>query len=309
VNIIFVTRKHGKARTISLGNGWIAGIGGVGLLALLATFGFGYLSAVNGSELLRQQNYVDSWLAELKLQAESIGLLKQDSDLQMKTLTIRMAKLHAKLLRLDALGEHLISTAKFDSAEFDFSTPPALGGSPQDQNGVSLTPPSFVLAIEQLSEEIQSHERELQVLNTLLGNEDFESDRYISGKPVHKGWLSSKFGRRNDPFTGRIAWHEGVDFAGKLGSDVVSVAAGVVTWAGPRSGYGKLVEVNHGGQFATRYAHANKLLVGLGDVIQKGDTIALMGSSGRSTGPHVHFEVLKNGNPVDPYRYIKRTGR
>ncbi|MBT3710872.1 MAG: M23 family metallopeptidase, partial [Gammaproteobacteria bacterium] len=114
------------------------------------------------------------------------------------------------------------------------------------------------------------------------------------------------FGRRNDPFTGKPAWHEGIDFAGKEGSEIMAVAAGVVTWSGDRYGYGNLVEVSHGGSYVTRYAHAKKLLVKVGDVVAKGQVVALMGSSGRSTGPHVHFEVLRNGKPVDPLRYVRR---
>ena len=121
--------------------------------------------------------------------------------------------------------------------------------------------------------------------------------------------MSSRFGRRSDPFTGRVTWHNGVDFAGKKGSDIISVAAGVVTWSADRSGYGEMVEVNHGSGFSTRYGHAEKLLVKAGDVVKKGQVIAHMGSSGRSTGPHVHFEVYKHGRPVDPASYIHRTLR
>ncbi len=121
--------------------------------------------------------------------------------------------------------------------------------------------------------------------------------------------MSSRFGRRTDPFNGRVAWHEGVDFAGKLNSDIVSVAAGVVTWSEERSGYGIMVEINHGGGFSTRYAHCSENLVQVGDVVKKGQVIAKMGSSGRSTGPHVHFEVYKHGRAVDPASYIHRAAR
>jgi len=121
--------------------------------------------------------------------------------------------------------------------------------------------------------------------------------------------MSSRFGRRNDPFTGRLAWHKGVDFAGKDGSDIVSVGSGVVTWSGDRYGYGLMVEVSHGGGLVTRYAHAKDILVKLGDIVKKGQTIARMGSTGRSTGPHVHFEVRKNGKAVDPARYVNRRSR
>ena len=109
-----------------------------------------------------------------------------------------------------------------------------------------------------------------------------------------------------DPITGRPAWHAGVDFAGKEGSDIVSVGSGVVTWAGERYGYGLMVEINHGGGITTRYGHAKEILVSVGDIVKQSQTLARMGSTGRSTGPHVHFEVRKNGKAVDPARYVYR---
>ena len=121
--------------------------------------------------------------------------------------------------------------------------------------------------------------------------------------------MSSRYGSRNDPITGRQAWHNGVDFAGKDGSDVVTVATGVVVYSANRNGYGKMIEINHGGGFSTRYGHHKELLVEVGDIVKKGQVIGLMGSSGRSTGPHVHFEVFKNGRVVDPASYIHRASR
>jgi murein DD-endopeptidase MepM/ murein hydrolase activator NlpD len=118
--------------------------------------------------------------------------------------------------------------------------------------------------------------------------------------------MSSGFGRRVDPITGRMAWHAGVDFAGTPGSDIVAVASGVVTFAGELHGYGRMIEVNHGGGYSTRYGHDDELLVVAGDVVKKGQVIGRMGSTGRSTGPHVHFEVLKDGHQVDPARYVAR---
>ena len=265
--------------------------------------------AVDEEQFLKRENYVQSWQQDLSKKNKRIERLKRESNEQLKLLSVRVAELHAKLIRLDALGEHITKTAKINAEEFNFSRPPALGGPDSSVKGPFFQPPNFILAIDELAKEIQLREQELEVLNTLMGNKDFDSDRYIAGRPVKRGWLSSKFGRRNDPFTGRIAWHEGVDFAGKENSEIIAVAAGVITWSGPRSGYGNLVEVNHGGNYVTRYAHANKILVKVGDTVEKGQAIALVGSSGRSTGPHVHYEVLKNGTPVNPTIYIKRKTR
>ena len=124
-----------------------------------------------------------------------------------------------------------------------------------------------------------------------------------SGRPVRDGYISSYFGERMDPFTGEEGMHKGLDFAADVGSDVLAVAAGIVTWAGPRSGYGNMVEIDHGKGYVTRYAHADRTLVSVGDEVQRGQAIATVGSTGRSTGPHVHFEVLKNGQQIDPLRF------
>ena len=140
----------------------------------------------------------------------------------------------------------------------------------------------------------------------MLINADIHASSQVQGRPVTWGWLSSKYGNRVDPLTGKTAWHSGVDFAGHDGSDVIAVASGVVTFAGKRSGYGKLVEISHPDGLVTRYAHHKELVVSTGDVVKKGETIGKMGSTGRSTGPHVHFEVLKNGRTVDPTRYVAR---
>lgn len=272
-------------------------------------FLLGYLAALDSEDELRRQNYVRDWQQDLADKGEQVAKIRDDSDEQLRTLAIRMAELHARLIRLDALGEQLIETANLESGEFDFSRSPAIGGPSGEGAAIDYQPPRFIDSMLELARDIEIRELELEVLNTLLGNKDFEIDRYIAGRPVKWGWLSSRFGRRTDPFTGSLAWHEGVDFAGKMDSDIVAVAAGVVTWSGKRHGYGNMVEVNHGGNFATRYAHASDLKVNVGDLVAKGEVIALMGSSGRSTGPHVHFEVLKNGNPINPSRYIKRKGK
>jgi murein DD-endopeptidase MepM/ murein hydrolase activator NlpD len=123
---------------------------------------------------------------------------------------------------------------------------------------------------------------------------------------VHEGYISSYFGERMDPFNGEEAMHKGVDFATDAGSDVLAVAAGIVTWAGPREGYGNLVEINHGNGYTTRYAHNAQMLVHVGDEVQRGQAVAVVGSTGRSTGPHVHFEVVRDGRQIDPMAYVGR---
>jgi len=164
--------------------------------------------------------------------------------------------------------------------------------------------PDFLTMLDELGAEIADREQKLSVLETLLMTRSLNERVMPSGSPVEDGWLSSRYGKRNDPFTGKQEFHKGLDFAGKPGSSVTAVGDGVVTWAGKRTGYGDLIEISHGNGYVTRYAHNKEHLVDVGDTVRKGQEIALMGSSGRSTGPHVHFEVVLNGKTVNPSRYI-----
>lgn len=305
MNIIFVSTRHGKARRFALGRGVLLAAS-VGLLLLTSgVFYLGYRGVLQ-SDLFRNERFVQAWQTELSQKSQALVETRRQADEQLRALTVRIAELQARLIRLDALGESLVKSSNMDQGEFNFSSAPAVGGPAEPEGRAAYQPPEFVTVIDDLARQIEERERELEVLNLLLTNKDFDSERYLSGRPIRKGWLSSGYGRRADPFTGKLAWHQGIDFAGKTNSDVVSVAAGVVTWSGERSGYGNLVEINHGGDYVTRYAHANRLLVNVGDVVKKGQVIAHMGSSGRSTGPHVHFEVLKNGTQVNPSNYVRR---
>jgi murein DD-endopeptidase MepM/ murein hydrolase activator NlpD len=276
----------------------------VGLGALLGH----EMSAKEASDVITRDT-ARSWEDALDQQHRDMEQARRDAEEKLAALTLRMAELQARLLRLDALGERLTTIAKLDRGEFDFSQTPAVGGPEGVVLGEAYEPPDFLQTIDQLTEQISDRQQQLETLEALLAKRKIQRDVFIAGRPVKKGWMSSRYGRRTDPFKGHIAWHNGVDFAGKMGSDVIAVAAGVVTWSGERSGYGEMVEVNHGNGFTTRYAHNSENKVKVGDVIKKGQVVALMGSSGRSTGPHVHFEVFKHGRAVDPSRYIHRTLR
>lgn len=243
---------------------------------------------------------------DIAVSAEQIKEAQQSAEGQFAALTVRMAELQARLMRLDALGERLVEVADLKGGEFEFSQAPAVGGPEEGELSLEQERPSFMADLQQLANDVETRERQLEVLESLLENRKIQKEVALAGRPVTWGWLSSRFGRRNDPFTGKAAWHSGVDFAGKDGSDIVSVGGGVVTWAGERYGYGYMVEVNHGGGYTTRYAHAKELVVQVGDIVKQGEVLAKMGSTGRSTGPHVHFEVRKDGKAVDPSRYIHR---
>ena len=153
--------------------------------------------------------------------------------------------------------------------------------------------------------QLSDRERQMRVLEDLLLASRLQKEVRPSGWPVENSWISSLFGTRMDPFTGLRAFHAGIDFAAREGANVQSVAAGIVSDVGERFGYGLLVEINHGSGYVTRYGHNDTALVQVGDRVHKGQAIAMIGSTGRSTGPHVHFEVLLNGRTVNPYEYIQ----
>lgn len=309
MKLILVDQHHGHTRTIVL-KGWLKGLLTICMLGAPVAFGYlGYQFAVSQDPHEYSLETTQSWDEELAGQADALARLKKESREQLEALTLRLATLQARLLRMEALGERITTVANLDAGEFNFSSEPGVGG-PLQSDSVPYAPPAFMDAIRDLEQQIADRAQQLEILEGLMAERQFESDVFITGRPVRQGWMSSPFGRRTDPFNGQLAWHTGIDFAtGAAGEDVVAVAAGVVTYAGERQGYGLTVDINHGNGYVTRYGHAEKLLVDVGEIIKKGQTIALVGSTGRSTGPHVHFEVYKHGRVVDPASYIHRTER
>jgi murein DD-endopeptidase MepM/ murein hydrolase activator NlpD len=226
---------------------------------------------------------------------------RQSAELELDALAARMGKMQANVIRVNALGKRLVKIAKLDAKEFDFNKAPAYGGPTENDSETSI---DLADVVANLDQQLSSREAQLDVLEEVIMNRQLRKESKPRGRPIKKGWTSSYYGKRTDPFTGKLAMHKGMDFAGKEGSEVVAVASGVVTWSGERYGYGELVEINHGNGYSTRYGHNEKLLVKVGDSVEKGDTISLMGSTGRSTGPHVHFEVLKNDRQIDPAKFV-----
>ena len=163
----------------------------------------------------------------------------------------------------------------------------------------------FVEALDSLERRLSVHMPQLETLETMLMNRRLQAEVVPAGRPVKGGFLSSTYGSRADPLTGKSDFHHGIDFAGKPGTPINVVASGVVTYSGARAGYGNTVEVNHGNGTVTRYAHNQKNLVAEGDTVKKGTAIALLGSTGRVSGPHVHFEVLKAGKQINPFEFVK----
>ncbi len=211
----------------------------------------------------------------------------------------------AHVLGRDAAGRPMTEIAGLDPTEFNFSTPPPVGGPESTVEPESFAGDPILAALEAFEQKLTTRERQMRVLEDILLAGRMQRELKPSGWPIENGYISSMYGWRADPFNGRRALHSGIDFAGRAGSDVLAVASGIVTEAGPRAGYGLMVEINHGNGYVTRYGHSQRVFARLGQKVEKGQKIASMGSSGRSTGPHVHFEVLLNGYVVNPAQYIQ----
>jgi murein DD-endopeptidase MepM/ murein hydrolase activator NlpD len=305
MDIIVVSHRGGRTwrlradpRNLRL---WLPVLALAGLIVGVV-FQVGYWSRGDGSVL--PEGMVKSWAQEVHLQREALHQARNEAEENASALARRIAQLQAHMVRLDAAGARLTQVAGLDNGEFNFDEPPPVGG-PESADATAPALEQVLVSLDTFEKQLSDRERQLRVLEDLLLASRLQTQVKPSGWPVENGWISSLFGWRTDPFTGRMAQHSGIDFAGRIGSDVQAVAAGIVTDAGDRFGYGNLVEINHGNGYVTRYGHNSQVLVHVGDKVNKGQRIALMGSSGRSTGPHVHFEVLFNGQMVNPEQYIQ----
>lgn len=247
-------------------------------------------------------------LAEAEQVANShqgnLAALKDQAEAQVSLLAARLGQMQARVNRLEALGTAMAERAEL-ADQFDFNAEVGIGGvASESQQTVELD--LLLDEMDDLLARLERSDDQLELLESLSLYHHIDNDTYLSGRPVEKGWQSSSYGYRNDPFTGRRAMHRGFDFAGKEGDHIIATGAGVVSFSGERYGYGNLVEIDHGNGLKTRYGHNKENLVVAGQVVTKGEAIAVLGNTGRSTGPHVHYEVLKNDKQVDPNRYVYR---
>lgn len=242
--------------------------------------------------------------AEVDLQRKKLRESRQRLGDQLDSLGQRLGRIQAHVSRLNALGQRLTDMAGLDRDEFSFDNPPAMGGPERPAPWGRIHEPELSESLDMIEMALDRKENELQVLEALLTDRALHKKQYPQGWPAQDGWISSGYGYRTDPFTGRRAFHEGVDIAARPGTPIRALADGVVSYAGRKPGYGLVVEINHGNGYQTRYAHARKLIAKVGQRVRKGDTVALVGSTGRSTGSHVHVEVLKNDEAVNPKLYL-----
>jgi murein DD-endopeptidase MepM/ murein hydrolase activator NlpD len=303
MNVIFLSKREGKARQLNLAHPvTLSLLAGVTLAILGSAFMLGMQLGRGGGGPVMSADalHLGEVLAQQKAQ---ISELKQQLQLRVDAMAMRLGEVNAHVLRLDALGKRLTEMADIDSREFNFDREPPRGGAAEGE-GVSAEIPDLSTMLSNLERRVDLRQSQLDALENVILAKELKRQIHPEGRPVESGFISSYFGEREDPFDGQETFHKGVDFAGTKGEPVVAVAAGVVTWAGERTGFGKLIEINHGDGYVTRYGHNEKTLVSVGQMVKRGEPIGLMGSTGRSTGPHVHFEVLRNGRQVDPLSFI-----
>ena len=308
MNVVILGKGFGKFRQVHL-----SGRSAALLCVLIATalsgltFGAGYwYSASTGSGVSFSEvaNLADA----LEDQRLEIAETRQQTEDILDALATRIAQMNARVIQLDVVGRRLTEMVDLEDGEVNFDADLASGVAEEEPYLTgSAEAPELVTAMADLENRLDNREVQLDALESVLLDQNLLERVYPQGRPVLSGWMSSYFGRRTDPFTGKPANHRGVDFAGKVGDEIIAVADGVVTWSAERPGFGQLVEINHGNGYSTRYAHNQKNLVEVGDEIKKGQTVALMGDTGRATGPNLHFEVLKNGQRVNPVTFIRRS--
>ena len=307
MKIIILNRNGRAARCLDLTayRTWFAGGALVAVLGISVAIGYSAAAVQDNSAGI---NEIAALRADLAAQRAVLDDLNATADEHIDALALRMGDLNANVIRLNALGSRLTGMAKLDDGEFDFQNPPAVGGPVDEELAIEDGEgqlPELLADFDTLTATLDAQEQQLAALEGLMLNRKLNERVSPSGRPVKSGWISSYFGRRSDPVNGKSALHRGLDFAGKYGNEVIAVGDGVVSWSGDRYGFGNLVEIKHGNGYVTRYAHNQANLVAVGDKVEQGQTIALMGSTGRSTGPHVHFEVWRNGQAVDPAKYIR----
>ena len=307
MEIILLLKSKKRRLNLSIGI-----IGFTAISTILAVFsisifysGTRYAASISENKLhLFQTEMSKDWENRLVRQGETVKDIKLHAEKSLDAIASRMSVLQGHIMRLDALGARLAVMADIQDLEFGIDHPPGMGGPEKALDQESIDISNLLENLGDLEARIEDRKEKLTAMEAMLINRTLQEQIVPEGHPAANGWISSLFGYRTDPMTGKNEMHEGLDFAGKPGTPVSSIAAGIVTWSGPRYGYGKMIEISHGNGYITRYAHNQKNLVSVGEKVEKGEVIAVMGSTGRSTGTHVHVEVIHNGVLVDPKKFV-----
>lgn len=288
MNLIFLSSKLLRARTVSLSGRRVLFIATL----LLATPFIAGLSVYH---------YMNANAASLPNFARQFFLSAHDH--QLRSLALQLSRMEAQVLRLNALSKHVGAAAGINLNNYQFNEPPAQGGALSGD--LSFSHATLANEVNRLNLTLTRSEYELTALRFHLFDQALQENARPSSMPIAAAWQSSSFGWRFDPFSGGNAFHEGIDFPANTGDAILAAASGIVSFSNYHPSYGNIVEIDHGNGYVSRYAHASKRLVQFGEIVIRGQKIAEVGSTGRSTGPHLHFEVRHNGVAEDPARLLQ----
>ncbi len=307
MNIILVSDSRTTPRMIDLRQPrrrLLAGmmLAGAALTLMLAGAALTWLLWSPRDQALQQ---VRALHTQVLAQQADLAEIRRAAQRDVNALAVKLGQLQAQSLRLGALGERLARAGKLEGGEFDFDTSPAVGGPELPLQQARARPREIEAGMRALGLRFDAQQQQLALLERLLLDRKVDAAAQPSGMPVADGFIDSYFGPRTDPFTGGSEFHTGLDIDAPAGTPITAVARGIVSYAGVRGGYGNVVEIDHGNGYMTRYAHAEKLLVHVGEPVRAGQAIALVGSTGRSTGPHVHFEVWHRGKVINPLAFVR----
>jgi murein DD-endopeptidase MepM/ murein hydrolase activator NlpD len=302
VQVILISNRLAKARSLTLSLRHVFASATLGLLLVAALTGALYWLSLRFAVEMKIPLVNQLVLAAQQGETERSREFMQQN---LNAMAVKIGEMQAQLMRLDALGERLSSLAGIRPQEFRFSETPGMGGAQ------SSTMPPQNLTLAQFNERVASLSRQMEARTDLLGvleaqlfEQAVKKKAMPTMMPVSAPFNASGFGVRIDPFSGQQAMHEGIDFIVDVGAPVVAAAGGVVQFAGFHPQYGNMIDIDHGNDLVTRYAHLSKVLVKEGDLLQRGRHVGDSGNTGRSTGPHLHFEVRFRGAPQNPTRFL-----
>lgn len=312
VNIILVSGKLARAKTFTLGlpQQLLLGAGFV-VTAVTLAVGIHYVALRFSNEI--KLPYVESIVLaaqnrQFALQQEEQKRAQSYLRENLNAMAVKLGEMQAQLLRLDTVGERLAKLAGFKPQDLMFGERPGRGGAVSTLPSQDLSLGDFTEQLEQLTRQVDDRSDKLGILESLFAVDSAKKKLIPTMLPVEGGWYSSNYGWRIDPFTGQRAFHEGIDVMAEVGTPIYAAAGGVVIFAGSHPQYGKMIEIDHGNGLVSRYAHASKLLVKVGDLVVRGVQIAKVGKTGRATGSHLHFEVRQHGRSVNPKRFLRLRG-
>lgn len=302
MNIILVSEKLAKARTITLGLPHLVMLG-VGVIACL----LGLAATMHYMALRFVPEITLPYVSPMLLSAQQQQHEKTQTYLRenLNAMAVRLGQMQAQLLRLDTVGERLAKLAGFKPQDLMFGEMPGRGGALSTLPSHDLSLGDFTRQLDQLTRQVDDRGDKLGILESLFMIDSAKKKLVPTMLPVEGGWYSSNYGWRIDPFTGQRAFHEGIDFVVEHGSAIRAAAGGVVIFSDIHPQYGNMIEIDHGNEMVSRYAHASKRLVKVGDVVLRGAKVGEVGSTGRATGTHLHFEVRRRGSPQNPTQFLQ----